>query len=162
MLRLILPLAAALALLSSQPVLANPKITISGLRFLGATNVSNDKEVDGTLVGGLSGIDYDPLSKKWAIISDDKSDHAPARFYLARIVFEAGKPEVTLERAVMLRQEDGMSYPDARLGGEVPDPESIRFDPSGKALWWISEGSVKPKLTPFVREAAPNGKFMAK
>src|SRR5258706_15797769 len=97
MLRLILPLATALTLLSAQTALADPNITIGSLRFLGATDVANDAQVDGTLVGGLSGIDYDPVSKEWAIISDDKSDHAPARFYLARIALDAGAPEVTLE-----------------------------------------------------------------
>ena len=161
MLRLILPLTTALALLWAQAALADPNITISSLRFLGATNVSNDAQVDGTLVGGLSGIDYDPGSKEWAIISDDKSDHAPARFYLARIALDAGAPEVTLEHAVMFQQQDGSPYPNTKTGGEVPDPESIRFDPSGKALWWTSEGSGKLKLTPFVRETAPDGEFIA-
>ena len=82
MLRLILPLTLLLA--ATQSAAADPSITIGSLRFLGATNVPNEAEVDGTLVGGLSGIDYDPVSQEWAIISDDKSDHAPARFYLAR------------------------------------------------------------------------------
>jgi hypothetical protein len=153
--------AALAALLSAGMAHADSSIAIGSLRFLGATNVANDAEVDGTLVGGLSGIDYDPISKKWAIISDDKSDHAPARFYFARIALDGGAPQVSFEHAVMLRQQDGVPYPNGKTGGEVPDPESIRFDPSGKALWWTSEGSGKLKLTPFIRETAPNGKFMA-
>lgn len=162
MLRSILPLAVALTFLSWTAAMADSGIKIGSLRFLGAANISNDTEVDGTLVGGLSGLDYDPVSGKWAIISDDKSDHAPARFYLARIALDRGAPQVSFDRAVMLRQEDGTAYPNTKKGGEVPDPESIRFDPSGKALWWTSEGSGKLKLMPFVREAAPDGKFMAK
>jgi len=135
MLRHALPLTFAL-LVGTQAAQADPNITISSLRFLGATEVPNDAEVDGTLIGGLSGIDYDPLSKEWAIISDDKSDHAPARFYLAHITLDSGAPNVMLEHAVMLQRQDGSAYPNTRAGGEVPDPESIRFEPSGKALWW--------------------------
>jgi hypothetical protein len=162
MFRYLIALSAALALLSSaQDARADPSITVGSLRFLGATTVPNDADVDGTLVGGLSGLDYDPASQEWAIISDDKSDHAPARFYLAHIALDAGAPKVTLEHAVMFREQDGSPYPNTKTGGEVPDPESIRFDPSGKALWWTSEGSGKLKLTPFIRETDLGGKFIA-
>ena len=38
---------------------------IGGLRFIGAITLPNDTMVDGTLVGGLSGIDYDPAADLW-------------------------------------------------------------------------------------------------
>jgi hypothetical protein len=154
-------LLAVLVLVAAQSAFADSAATIVALRFLGASTVPNDAEIDGTLVGGLSGLDYDPASQEWAIISDDKSDHAPARFYLAHIAVGGGAPQVTLEHAVMLREPDGSPYSGAKVGGEVPDPESIRFDPSGKALWWTSEGDRKLGLSPFIRETAPDGKFMA-
>lgn len=131
------------------------------LKFLGATTIPNDAQVDGTLVGGLSGLDFNTALGQWVIISDDKSDKAPARFYLARIDLSAGAPKVTLEHAVTLQQADGKPYPNAKAGGEVPDPESIRFDPDGKALWWTSEGDRKLGLSPFVRETGLDGRFMA-
>src|SRR5690349_15169328 len=68
-------LVAALFLAASGAASAEPN-TIGSLRFLGATIIPNDAQVDGTLVGGLSGLDYDPASGTWAIISDDKSDKA--------------------------------------------------------------------------------------
>ncbi len=160
--RTLLLIAPLAALLFARPAAADSGATIGSLELLGAVTVPNDVEVDGTLVGGLSGIDYDPVSKEWAIISDDKSDHAPARFYLAHIDISGSGPKVTLEHAVPFREEDGSLYPSSKAGGEVADPEAIRFDPSGKALWWTSEGSGKLKLMPFVRETAPDGKFMAK
>jgi hypothetical protein len=131
------------------------------LKFLGATIIPNDAQVDGTLVGGLSGLDFNPAVGQWAIISDDKSDKAPARFYWARINLSAGAPKVTLEHAVTLQQATGKPYPNAKAGGAVPDPESIRFDPTGKGLWWTSEGDRKLGLSPFVRETGLNGTFMA-
>ena len=134
---------------------------IETLRFLGATTVPNDASVDGTLVGGLSGLDYSPATGAWAIISDDKSEKAPARFYLAQIDLSGGAPKVSLNPAVLLQQADGKPYPNAKVGGEVPDPESIRFDPSGSALWWSSEGDRKLGVSPFVRETGLDGKFLA-
>jgi hypothetical protein len=155
--------------------------TIGSLRFLGAATIPNDAMVDGTLVGGLSGLDYHPATDTWAIISDDKSDKAPARFYLGRIDLTridltridltrtdltAGKPKVTLDHAVVLQQADGKPYPNAKApsvqkGGEVPDPESIRFEPSGAALWWSTEADRKLGVSPFVRETGRDGTFKA-
>lgn len=137
------------------------------LKFLGATTIPYDAEVDGTPVGGLSGLDFNPDLGQWAIISDDKSDKAPARFYWARIDLSAGAPKVTPEHAVTLQQADGKPYPNSKdpsvqKGGEVPDPESIRFDPAGKGLWWTSEGDRKHGHSPFVREAAMNGEYLTK
>jgi hypothetical protein len=134
---------------------------IGSLRFLGATTIPNDATVDGTLVGGLSGLDYDPATGAWAIISDDKSDEASARFYLGRIDLAEGVPKVELDHAVVLRQADGKPYPNAEAGGEVPDPESIRFDPSGSAVWWSSEGDRSRGVSPFVRETGIDGTFIA-
>ena len=135
--------------------------TLRSLRFLGATTMPNDAMVDGTLVGGLSGLDYNPATDTWAIISDDKSDKAPARFYLGRIDLTDGTPKVTLDHAVVLQQADGNPYPNAKTGGEVPDPESIRFDPAGAVLWWSTEADRKLGVSPFVRKTGLDGTFKA-
>src|SRR5688572_26564307 len=74
---------AALSLALAFPATAQSTAEIGGLRFIGAVTVPNDQTVDGTLVGGLSGIDYDPAADLWYLISDDKSDKNPARFYTA-------------------------------------------------------------------------------
>ncbi len=153
-------LAAALLAAGPGAASAQPN-TIGSLHFLGATTIPNDAVVDGTLVGGLSGLDYDPATCTWAMISDDKSDKAPARFYLGRIDLAAGAPKVSLDHAVTLQQTDGKPYPNAKTGGEVPDPESIRFDASGAALWWSSEGDRKLGVSPFVRETGRDGRFIA-
>ncbi|HEY5465354.1 MAG TPA: esterase-like activity of phytase family protein [Hanamia sp.] len=43
-------------------------------------------DFDKTTIGGLSGIDFDPQKKLYYMISDDRSDKNPARFYTARIL----------------------------------------------------------------------------
>ena len=163
-------LLAACLIATAGSASADPA-TIGSLRFLGASTIPNDAMVDGTLVGGLSGLDYHPATDTWAIISDDKSDKAPARFYLGRIDLTridltGGKPKVTLDHAVVLQQADGKPYPNAKApsvqkGGEVPDPESIRFEPSGAALWWSTEADRKLGVSPFVRETGRDGTFKA-
>ena len=85
-----LPLAA-LSLALALPAASQSTTEIGGVRFIGAVTVPNDQTVDGTLVGGLSGIDYDPAADLWYLISDDKSDKDPARFYTAKLAFDQAK-----------------------------------------------------------------------
>ena len=153
-----LPLAA-LSLALAFHAAAQSTAEIGGLRFIGAITVPNDQAIDGTLVGGLSGIDYDPAADLWYLISDDKSDKSPARFYTAKLAFDkASFTSVEIAHAVTLLQAEGQPYPDAKTGGEVPDPESIRRDPETGNLWWTSEGDRKLGASPFLRVAAPDGK----
>lgn len=149
---------AALGLAIAFPAAAQSTAEI-GLRFIGTVTVPNDKTVDGTLVGGLSGIDYDSVANLWYLISDDKSDKNPARFYTAKLAFDKTHfASVEIEHAVTLLHAGGQPYPNAKAGGEVPDPESIRRDPESGNLWWTSEGDRKLGLSPFLRVAAPDGK----
>src|SRR5688572_1193319 len=148
-----------LSLALAFPAAAQSTAEIGGLRFIGAVTVPNDQTVDGTLVGGLSGIDYDPAADIWYPISDDKSDKNPARFYTAKLTFDQARfASVEIEHAVTLLQADGQPYPNGKAGGDVPDPESIRRDPETGSLWWVTEGDRKLGLSPFLRVAAPDGK----
>jgi hypothetical protein len=150
---------AALSFALAFPAAAQSTAEIGGLRFIGAVTVPNDQTVDGTLVGGLSGIDYDPATDLWYLISDDKSDKNPARFYIAKLSFEkAHLASVEIEHAVTLLQDTGQPYPNATTGGDVPDPESIRRDPESGNLWWTSEGDRKLGASPFLRASTPDGK----
>ena len=161
MLSLLRPLALApFGLALAFPVAAQSTAEIGGLRFIGAVTVPNDQTVDGTLVGGLSGIDYDPAADLWYLISDDKSDKNPARFYTAKLAFDkASLASVEIEHAVTLLQAEGQPYPNAKTGGDVPDPESIRRDPETGNLWWTSEGDRKLGLSPGLRATTRDGKF---
>ena len=153
--------ATAIFIAGAFPAVAQSTTEIGGLQFIGAITVPNDATVDGTLVGGLSGIDYDAKSNQWYLISDDKSDKNPARFYAATLAFDgAHLATVAIQHAVTLLQADGTPYPNAKAGGEVPDPESIRRDPETGNLWWTSEGDRKLGLSPFLKVAAPDGKLV--
>jgi hypothetical protein len=136
--------------------------TIGSLRLIGEQDLTLGTIFQGTLVGGLSGADYDATTGVWYLLSDDRSAKAPARFYTARLIYDADRfaaPE--LLSVVTLMQADGTPFPNAEKGGEVPDPEAIRVDPKGGGLWWTSEGDRKLGISPSVRHAGPDGRSNA-
>jgi hypothetical protein len=131
---------------------------IGEIRVIGVHVLNDGLIVDETPVGGFSGIDYDPIGEAWYIVSDDRSDLAPARFYTANLEYSsAGFSGVSIDSAVILMQMDGTPYPNADEGGEVPDTESIRIDPAGDLIWYSSEGDLKLGLDPFIAAAEPDG-----
>lgn len=140
--------------------------TISSLRLIGEQRLPWRQQFQGTMVGGLSGIDYDAARGDWVMICDDRSEHNPARYYRARLDFdEHSFKSVALTAATTLLQADGTPYPSkddfARLGGAVADLETLRVDPRDGAIWYASEGDVSLDLNPFVRKAGPDGKLLS-
>lgn len=167
-------LAAALctaSLLCSVPALSAPaptaERTVGSLRFIGEQRIALRQDFQGTVVGGLSGVDYDAASGTWLMASDDRSAINPARFYTARLEFDgAGFHGVSIVGVDKFRQADGSDYPgvkayDANQQGEVPDVESIRIDPRDGSLWYSSEGDRKRGLEPFVRQARRDGSYLS-
>ncbi|MCG5261158.1 esterase-like activity of phytase family protein [Cupriavidus gilardii] len=136
----------------------SPRRSVGAVRLIGEQTLPNDLQVGGTTVGGLSGVDYDPAARLWYLVSDDRSDKQPARFYTARLSYDLNRLEpVQIASVVTLRQADGSAYPNRAAGGVVPDPEAIRFDPSTSSLWWTSEGDRALGLDPFVARARTDG-----
>lgn len=135
---------------------ADPQVGYT-LRLIGHRSLDHLLQFGGTTVGGLSGIDYDPASGLYYLISDDRSAYAPTRFYTARLAIdEAGFHDVALQAVVPLLRPDGSPFPPRAV-----DSEAIRFDPLTHSLWWTSEGERHPpaRLTdPFVRHAALDGR----
>ncbi|WP_229260439.1 esterase-like activity of phytase family protein [Duganella alba] len=130
------------------------------LRLIGEQRIPHRLVFDGTVVGGLSGIDYDARSGAWMMASDDRSEFSPARFYTARLDYDAAQfRQVRLEAVHLFRQADGSTYP--AQGGEVADIEAVRVDPQDGSIWYASEGSGKLGLSPFVRQAAADGGYLA-
>jgi len=137
-------------------------VTVGDVRVIGSQTVPNDLMVDNTLVGGLSGIDYNAADNSFFIISDDRSDQQPARFYKAEVpVSEDAIGAVKIDRAVTLLQANGEPYPNVEAGGNVPDPESIRIDPRSGNLFYTSEGSQKLLIDPFMAVAGTDGQYIA-
>lgn len=137
---------------------------VVGLRLIGEQRIAHRQVFQGTLVGGLSSIDYDSCGGTWIMASDDRSELGPARFYTARLDYDArGFRAVKLESVHTFRQADGSAYPALRdaatRGGEVADIEAVRFDPLGDGIWYASEGSDALATGPFVKQAGGEGAY---
>ncbi|OBB56153.1 phytase [Mycobacterium sp. 852013-51886_SCH5428379] len=160
-------LTCALGVAGCAPVQAAP----AGLQFLGQWQVPPDATFDGTVVGGLSGISYDPGRDLYYIVSDDRSAKNPARFYTARIQLSGNgidNVEIVSTRpwldpaGVPFRPLDAASNPPV----VPPDPEGIAFDAARQRLYWSSEGERRteegaPLLSdPWVRIADLDGRYL--
>lgn len=134
--------------------------SVGSLALIASTTLP--RQANNTLLdyGGLSAIDYEPQSGHWYLISDDRSSRAPARFYEADIRYGAqGFSALQVLRVQPFRQPDGSYYPSKSVGGEVPDPESLRIDPCQDGLVWSSEGDRKLGLDPFIRRSTLDGRY---
>ena len=105
------------------------------LKLIGALDLPKDLSVDGAPFGGISGVDYDPRTGDWLMISDDRSDEAPARFFVGRLDYDARMVRgLRLSRQVPLRRPDGSTFPATRsLVGERADAEVRRADQRDRA-----------------------------
>lgn len=131
------------------------------LRLIGEARLPHRLQFQGSTVGGLSGIDYDEASGLYYLLSDDGSNINPARFYTARLLFEADRlGEPTLTGVTTLRQADGSTYPATLRGIQVPDPEAIRWRPASQTLLWTSEGHALTGAAPALRESRADGTLL--
>lgn len=111
-------------------------------------------------MGGLSGIDYDEGKGEYLLLSDDRSDLGPARFYAMRWSASDGGGTPQPVDVVPLRQLDGTTWPGrprARAGVPVPDPEAIRRRPDTGTLLWTSEGDEARGFGPALYESGRDG-----
>ncbi|MFC0042646.1 esterase-like activity of phytase family protein [Actinomadura rayongensis] len=121
-----------------------PRIT----RFLGERRLPHLTKFRNTTVGGFSGVDRDPRTGTWYLISDDRWRYEPARFYTATFPIDRRTGRlgaVTLTGVHTLAKPEGGPYPGFGKPRSV-DPESIRFDPVTRRLVWGNEGD-RPDAT---------------
>lgn len=159
--------ASSLLLTACAPLTATktPPTSVASMRFIGEQRLPWRQQFRDTMVGGLSGIDYDAANGEWVIVSDDRSANNPARYYRARLVYDEHTfKSVELTGVSFLLQPDGSTYPSkdqyAIRGGVVPDLETIRVDPQDGSIWYASEGDVGLGLDPFVRHATRDGRYL--
>ncbi|WP_306359758.1 esterase-like activity of phytase family protein [Nocardia sp. CC227C] len=128
------------------------------VRLVGERVIAHDLEVRGTVLGGLSGIDYRANTGEYVLISDDRSERNPARFYTARFAVDGdGLGPVTFTGTHALLDPSGAEYP-----AKSVDPEEIRVDPWTGDHFWTQEGERADTvlIDPSVRIARPDGAYV--
>jgi hypothetical protein len=144
-----------------------PHEAVQITRFLGEQRLPHMMRFQGTAVGGLSGIDRDPRTGTWYLVSDDRWRYGPARFYTGRLDFDPGTGAfagVRLTGVKTMLRPDGTPYP-AYGKPDSADPETIRFDRWDRRLLWGDEGDRPdedhadiPVTGPFVHRADTDGR----
>ena len=171
------PLAAIAATLSCAAVLSGcggggddepAERTVSSLHLIGQQVLPRRTEFNGTVVGGLSGIDYDMLNQRYVLVSDDRTaadSPQPPRMYTAKLDFDtASFRSVQMVSTFAMKQPNGATYPKVP-DLLTPDPEAVRIDPVSRNLLWASEGertlagpsNAQRLIEPFIREIAMDG-----
>lgn len=139
------------------------------LAYLGQTQIPFGATFDGTVIGGLSALSYDPGRQVYYVISDDRSRKNPARFYTMRLsLSDKGIDDATCTGTHPLLDRDGKPFrplaPNATPPVVPPDPEGIAFDPGRQRLYWSAEGerlTAGPVLLdPWVRVAGLDGAYL--
>jgi hypothetical protein len=138
--------------------------TISNIRFLDQYEIPFQYSFQETIVGGLSGIDYDSVRDLYYAISDDRGLHGPVRYYSIKIKIDSGKIKTAEFAGVTpLLQATGKPYLQDGVRHN-PDAEAIRWNARTNELYWSSEGerilSGKKSVLhdPFINVAASDGK----
>lgn len=142
--------------------------SIRKLKYLNTYVLPDKFQFEGTTVGGLSGIDYDPAENSYYLICDDRSHINPARFYTAKIDLSVnGINQVRIVGVDTLLQKDGATYPELSYHAtKTTDPEAMRYNARTGTLTWTSEGDrvIKPTDTvlidPTITMVSKKGKYV--
>ena len=128
-------------LLTASLLLAKAQSPFS-IRYKGMFVLTYNTNVQQTLVGGLSGIDFDAKQNLYYLICDDRSAINPARFYTASIkLSNKGIDTVLIKDVFFLKDAAGQNFPNNKQDKfNVPDPEAMRIAHKDNLLVWSSEG----------------------
>ena len=126
---------------STQAAVATPR-----LRLIGEARLPHKLQYKNTTVGGLSGIDYDPVSGMLYLLSDDGGSQGAPRFYTARLALTPDKlGDIELSGVALLQ------------GLTAPDPEAIRWHAPSQSLLWTSEGNALLAAPPSLQQTRLDG-----
>lgn len=152
--------------ISTKKIAVSP--SIKSISFINEAILPNDLTFQNTVVGGLSGIDYDKQSDRYYLISDDRSNKNPSRFYEAKIILANDTLyQIEITAVHTLKDSSGNNYPNSLINrAGATDPEALRKNPKKNTLTWSSEGEriISPTDTiltdPYIYEMDKEGTFI--
>jgi 3-phytase/alkaline phosphatase D len=125
---------------------------VESVELAGEVRFATGLRANGTEVGGLSAMAYNPSEGTYYVLSDDRAE---ARFYTATVDLADGwldAGDVRFQGVTYLATEDGQPFARDRI-----DPEGIDLEASG-TLWIASEGNANWGIAPFARLFSPSGR----
>jgi len=151
--------AAAVLVLAATaaPALAGPVHRAAQVEYIDSLVLPAATEHEEVPFGGISGIDH-LGDGTFVAISDDRSQHAPARTYdLALEYDEVGflGDGLTITGTTALQRADGSAFPTGSV-----DPESVRWDARTGHVLWSDEGDAAALLPPALRESTREGELV--
>lgn len=156
---LLLALLASTAASSAAAPGTPPLPAVRSLVLVGRAQLPRDVEVDGTRVGGLSGLAWDDSTGSFWAISDDRGQFGPVRIYNLRLDLSANGKEtpaappvaVTVTKALPLSDLEGRPFPPSSI-----DTEGIAVVPEG---FLVSTEPITHRGVPAViAEFGPDGR----
>lgn len=112
---------------------------VTEVEYLGRASIGVGFQKDDTEIGGLSALTYDAAQNVYYVLSDDRSERDPARFYTVGINLADGalsSGDVVFQATTTLLNEEE----DPFAPGSI-DPEGIALSPSG-TVFISSEGAL--------------------
>ena len=133
------------------------QVTLASYELIGTTSIPTGTQFEGTEIGGLSSITYDPNRGVYYAISDDQGTIDPVRYYTLSIDVSDGQldpGDITFLDVTTMLDASGMPYTPASL-----DPEGLALTHEG-SLYFTSEGfaaRISP-VYPFIDRMNLNGR----
>lgn len=154
---LILPALAGFGVQTVTAKAKDSQVNVAGYELLGTVNIPTGTLFEGTVVGGLSSITYDPARNVYYAISDDQGTISPVRYYTLDIDVSDGQldpGDITFLDVTFILNASGEPYAPGSL-----DPEGLVLAHEG-SLYFSSEGfaALTPPVDPFINRMNLNGK----
>ena len=153
---LMLPAVAGFRVQTVTAKAKDNQVTVASYELIGTANISTGTQFEGTEIGGLSSITYDPQRGVYYAISDDQGTIDPVRYYTLAIDVSDGQldpGDITFLEVTTMLDASGMPY----APGSV-DPEGLVLAHEG-SLYFTSEGfsTRNPPVDPFINRMNLNG-----
>jgi 3-phytase len=133
------------------------QVNVAGYELIGTVNIPTGTQFEGTVIGGLSSITYDPRKDVYYAISDDQGTISPVRYYTLDIDVSDGHldpDDITFLQVTRIIDDSGAPFAPGSL-----DPEGLVLTQKN-SLHFSSEGFAArtPPVNPFINRMRLNGK----
>ena len=154
---LALPAIAGFSVKAATAKSKDTQVTVADYELLGTLSIPTGTQFEGTQIGGLSSITYDPARNVYYAISDDQGTINPVRYYTLDIDVSDGQldpGDITFLELTTILDASGVPYAPGSL-----DPEGLVLAHEGQ-LYFSSEGFANrnPVVHPFINRMNLNGR----